>query len=145
MRIWILMLWFKGLSRGVLEWLTSTGTVASPQTSFGVRSSRIHFSPTEKWMTNERQRASVGWLPELMRAPFYYILTLPNPYCFVFLLLSSRTAQRCKRTTAEFWKMSTSGFTCVAQNRLCFNCLQRSLPTDYPANTKDSLVRSRQC
>ena len=29
--------------------------LASPQTSFGVRSSRIHFSPTEeKWMRDER-------------------------------------------------------------------------------------------
>ena len=28
--------------------------VASPQTSFGVRSSRIHFSPTEKWMRDKR-------------------------------------------------------------------------------------------
>ena len=41
--------------------------VASPQTSFGVRLSRIHFSPTETWgrnecVTNEPQRTSAGRL-----------------------------------------------------------------------------------
>ena len=36
--------------------------VASPQTSFGVRSSRIHFAPT--CVTNEPQRTSAGRLTE---------------------------------------------------------------------------------
>ena len=39
-------------------------TIASPQTSFGVRSSHIHSSPTEKneCVTNEPQRTYAGRL-----------------------------------------------------------------------------------
>ena len=36
-----------------IETVRSSFNLASPQTSFGVRSSRIHFSPT-KWMRDER-------------------------------------------------------------------------------------------
>ena len=46
----------------------ATTTLASPQTSFGVRLSRIHFSPTDgpwwgnEYVTNEPQRTSAGRL-----------------------------------------------------------------------------------
>ena len=61
--------------------------LASPQTSLGVRLSRIHFSPTDRgpWgrnecVTNEPQRTSAGRLPLLVpcsdRSPFSNIPVL---------------------------------------------------------------------
>ena len=52
--------------------------IAYPQTSFGVRLPRIHFSPRNEYVTNEPRRTSAGRLPCARIAPnslsfFFYV------------------------------------------------------------------------
>ena len=50
------------------QWLSTAPVLASPQTSFGVCSSRIHFSPTDRggeknaWRTNPKGRLQGGYI-----------------------------------------------------------------------------------
>ena len=90
-------------------------TISSPQASFGVRSSRIHFSPTEeKWMRDERTRIwpilLQLWSPSFcaprleysssracLPTVFFSFLSLSIPLCFSRYL-------DCKiRSTIEFF------------------------------------------
>ena len=52
--------------------------LASPQTSFGVRTSRIHFSGRNKCVTNEPQRTSAGRLICAMIGLFKKLLLICN-------------------------------------------------------------------
>ena len=61
------------------SWKPSAGLLlASPQTSFGVRLSRIHFSPTH---TNEPQRTSAGRLTCELLGMFFTTMNISSKIC----------------------------------------------------------------
>ena len=67
-------IWVVNVIRRRNQWWRN---LPAPQTSFGVRSSRIHFSPTNECVTNEPQRTSAGRL----------VVASPNVGCYLRLLL----------------------------------------------------------
>ena len=114
--------WISGfLCRNIVQ---ARCTIASPQTSFGVRWSRIHFSPTEeKWMRDERTPEDVCggariwsillqlWSPsfcaprlEYSSSRAYYLLYSFHFYHFLPLYICFSRYLDCKiRSTIEFF------------------------------------------